>query len=564
MGHRRAILIMSIAVFALLSCRGGKGYQSEERDSDLASLQDMWNRFNRSGSYDSLIAVTDPYLGHFLECNDTSGIMYSGLAIAQAYVFKEESDSVKKYLNLIEQYETDDMDPLIGILINNISGMDALKSDLDYSKALEYYSKGLDFAEKSGNSNNVVALLCNMVSIFYTLGDAGGYTYAERAMATADTGGTSAFMECMANISMAKMLSLKGDHREALEYVTHADSIASAEGYRSLYPVMSLIYADSYSSLGDPGRALDCYRKAISYSEYAEPGTLSLIYMHFGDFYEKEVNHKAAIDLYRRGLDVSIAYGNMEFRKEILHKIADLYYTLGEYQDAVSYYRKYSSLLDSLSTHDNEIRFNELVRTNQKMEYEGKLRDSELALLREKRKSETVIWTCMMIMIVSGFSIGIYLYRKRTSRKLVSQHRKYSSRIEKGMSILTEQDREDSGRELYRKIEYLMDTEKVFRMNDMSLDRLAEMTGSNRTYVSNMLNRYSGMSYYNYIDTYRIREATKILSEKPDFPLKQLAYDVGYNSASVFYKAFARETGCTPGQYRKTIAEMAPESFENP
>lgn len=131
-------------------------YQSEERDSDLASLQDMWNRFNRSGCYDSLTSVTDPYLEYFLGCND-------------------------------------------------ISGMNALKSGLDYSEALEYYSKGLDFAEKSGNSNNAVALLCNMVSIFYALGDAGGYLYAERAMEIAETAGTSAFMECMANISMAKM-----------------------------------------------------------------------------------------------------------------------------------------------------------------------------------------------------------------------------------------------------------------------------------------------------------------------------------------------------------------------
>lgn len=306
-------------------------YQSEERDSDLASLQDTWNRFNRSGCYDSLISVTDPYLEHFLECNDTSGIMYSGLAITQAYVFKEESDSVKKYLALVEKYETEDMDPLVGILINNISGMNALKSGLDYSEVLEYYSKGLDFAEKSSNSNNAVALLCNMVSIFYTLGDV--------------------------------------------------------------------------------RKALECYQKAIGCSESAEPGTLSLIYMHFGDFYEKNGDRKAAIEMYRRGLDVSIAYGNMEFRKEILHKIADMYYTLGRYQDAVSYYRK------------------------------------------------------------------------------------YSRRIEKGISAFSEQNREDSGQELYRRIEYLMVTEKVFRMNDMSLDRLAGMTGSNRTYVSNMINRYSGMSY---------------------------------------------------------------------
>ena len=34
---------------------------------------------------------------------------------------------------------------------------------------------------------------------------------------------------------------------------------------------------------------------------------------------------------------------------------------------------------------------------------------------------------------------------------------------------------------------------------------------------------------------------------------KQLADDIGYNSVTVFSKAFQRETGCTPSIYRKEV-----------
>lgn len=99
----------------------------------------------------------------------------------------------------------------------------------------------------------------------------------------------------------------------------------------------------------------------------------------------------------------------------------------------------------------------------------------------------------------------------------------------------------------------------LFREKELTLDRMAEVLGTNRTYVSNALNKVAGISFYGYIDSYRIKEATRVLSDPglaAQVSLKQLADDVGYNNIQTFFKAFKRETGVTPGNYKKEVLNL--------
>lgn len=102
-----------------------------------------------------------------------------------------------------------------------------------------------------------------------------------------------------------------------------------------------------------------------------------------------------------------------------------------------------------------------------------------------------------------------------------------------------------------------MDEEKVYMMKGLTLDKMAEIMGTNRTYLSNAVNKFAKMDFISYVDMYRIKEASKIISNNGSMPVKQLADAVGYNSISVFYKAFKHETGLTPGQYGKSLQSVA-------
>lgn len=91
----------------------------------------------------------------------------------------------------------------------------------------------------------------------------------------------------------------------------------------------------------------------------------------------------------------------------------------------------------------------------------------------------------------------------------------------------------------------------------MSIDRMARTVGSNRVYVSRAINSCTGGNFYRYLDSYRIKEATRIIQNAGrDISFKALSDEVGYSDISVFYRAFKRETGCTPAIYRAQILKM--------
>lgn len=64
-----------------------------------------------------------------------------------------------------------------------------------------------------------------------------------------------------------------------------------------------------------------------------------------------------------------------------------------------------------------------------------------------------------------------------------------------------------------------------------------------------------GDSIVNYIIKYRISMAMKLLVERFDLSIEEIALDVGFNDVQFFDKTFKKLVGLTPGQYRKELSE---------
>lgn len=104
-----------------------------------------------------------------------------------------------------------------------------------------------------------------------------------------------------------------------------------------------------------------------------------------------------------------------------------------------------------------------------------------------------------------------------------------------------------------RRLDRKMRSQQLFLRPDMTLPRLAETVDCSVNHLSQVINAGFGMSFFDYINRYRIHHARELLKQ-PDSQcdaILNIAFMVGFNSNSAFYAAFKKYVGQTPAQYRR-------------
>ena len=257
----------------------------------------------------------------------------------------------------------------------------------------------------------------------------------------------------------------------------------------------------------------------------------------------------------------------MEFRSDLLRRLSALYYSVGNDEAALEYYHAYGMITDSIPQEERERSFNDLLLSYRDMEHDNEIHLSEMALMEANRRVTLCIFIIVLILIIAGGMLFIIVQKNKADRRLVRQDRNWERRMdmEKAFSSRNVEENTDADREkqLYGKLGLLMERDRIYRKKDISLDMIAALVGTNRTYISKCINNIAAMTFYNYLDTYRIREAKDII-RSGSMNFKELSDFLGYSSLSVFYRVFQRETGMTPGKYRKTAASVEKDGFRTP
>jgi len=104
-----------------------------------------------------------------------------------------------------------------------------------------------------------------------------------------------------------------------------------------------------------------------------------------------------------------------------------------------------------------------------------------------------------------------------------------------------------------KKLYQLMEVEKVYRDEKISIQSLAKQISIPPYQLSQLLNEKLNNSFSDFINSYRIEEAKELLNGPQGEEKKNItvALDVGFNSVAAFYRAFKKFTGMTPQQYKK-------------
>lgn len=183
---------------------------------------------------------------------------------------------------------------------------------------------------------------------------------------------------------------------------------------------------------------------------------------------------------------------------------------------------------------------------------------------RQKMQS-LMLWSAIIITLLAlGILAVLYVnYRKtkRTNRllyekniALLNANKELSVPQPKSPDEPAQEEPSQADLELLDKITAVMESSPEVFSEDFSLNRLAELVGSNSKYVSRAINSCKQCNFNVLLNDYRIKEACRRLMDTDtygNYTIEGIANSVGYKSRSNFTSIFKESVGLTPSAFQK-------------
>lgn len=437
----------------------------------------------------------------------------------------------------------------------------------DYEQALHCYVGALEKAQRLGRNADVAKLKNNMLLCYAMLGRYKEAEQCYRSIATLDMGNenTNRFYNYL---NQALLSKARKYYKGAIYFHTQALRYAQSHGMDGMYVAAEMgQIGTAYEDSGDEKEAIRWYLDCLEYSEkgkFVGPLTTSC---------------ERLADIYRR-----------QGRDDLFVKYNNLY---AKYSDSLFQQKEFNSKRSLVSA------------------YESRVKDRHLSTLQDR--NERLLWviatiaTLMAVLIV--LLIYIYKVNRRlvaTQRLLIKKHQEHSHQLEVQNEIFTsmggdaeeaaeekknvedesaaepmdnveettdeadgEKATDDAGKEtpadddllskkqadmLLMSIAHVMEDTATVCNPDFCLSTLAQLVGSNTKYVSWVINKGYGKNFKTYLNEYRIRTASQLLTDTDKFgnlTIAGIAERVGYKSPASFHQAFKKIYAMTPAAYVK-------------
>lgn len=116
---------------------------------------------------------------------------------------------------------------------------------------------------------------------------------------------------------------------------------------------------------------------------------------------------------------------------------------------------------------------------------------------------------------------------------------------------------EEGAQEILDLLDAEMTDNHLYRNENLTLDQIARRIRMPARQVSAAVNSLRAMNVPQYVNTFRIQDACRIL-ESTDMPVTSIVFEVGFTTKSNFNREFQRVTGLTPSDWRNRARAHPP------
>ena len=106
-------------------------------------------------------------------------------------------------------------------------------------------------------------------------------------------------------------------------------------------------------------------------------------------------------------------------------------------------------------------------------------------------------------------------------------------------------------KKLLEKILILFNDEKVYLDNKLNIQEVAQAVGTNRTYLSTIINQQFDLNFCNFVNNYRFEELEKVVLKHPEYTNQLLAESCGFGSVDSLKRAVSVKTKQKLSEWKK-------------
>ena len=566
-------LFCLLSVCYLWFCGFGGKQEGKVSDSALYVLKDKAYGHISKGEYQETERVCQEILQNTVwggqEWFYTYALIYQGQA---RIMLGKTHEGLQDLLGAKRLAEIQHNDSALCSVYNGL-GLYEQNVTCDYYRSLNYYREGCDIAERCGHRLLYCLLVANIAEVLTLRNEEAGLEYAEKCYLLGRQNNDPYLIYCGA-ISMARNLCLNRKMEEAWRYTREADRLSKRYDFKNRSDIYNT-YGEIALEAGDYMKAGLYYEQAIREHGFSQAAYVVSTYVGYGRALIAQKKYKSALEKLQIGKEISEKNITSLFRREVYLLLSACYDRLGEPKEALEYYKKYTAESFRLYNEDKERTEKELM-----VRYETEKRNKELAqknmlLQKEQNRVMALVGITFVVLIVVLLFYINYRRKNRLYKQIVresvdwlAKERQFSKRIAEQEKQLQEligkagavdggrysgsSLNKDSQQELFGRLERLMQNDQVYKNSLFTREKMAELLGTNRTYLSQTINEQTGLTFTHYMNKYRIEEARRILADpQDDTPIKAIAADLGFSSVTTFYTLFKAVVQMSPDQYRK-------------
>ena len=194
----------------------------------------------------------------------------------------------------------------------------------------------------------------------------------------------------------------------------------------------------------------------------------------------------------------------------------------------------------------------------------------EQAQHQKRMREAWLIGLSTIVVLLVGFMLLLGRKNRLLREKNQALYRKTKEEIASTVPIQPKykdsQLKDEKKQMLIDKIQAVMENSEEICQPTFTLQRLAEMVGSNTSYLSQAINDTFGMTFTALLNQARIREACRRLDDREHYAhltIEAVSESVGFKARVTFTKAFRQYVGMLPSEYVKMGASTADQQHRS-